>query len=52
MATSEEVTQYAGASCATVSRAFNRLAPVSVETRMRVQLVERQSTGTALKETQ
>ena len=52
MATSEEVTQYAGASRATVSQAFNRSARVSVETRMRVQLVERQSTGTALKETQ
>ena len=52
MATSEEVTQYAGASCATVSRAFNRSARVSVETRTRVQLVERQSTGPVPKETQ
>lgn len=47
MATSEEVTQYVRALRATVSRALNALAHISVETRAHVQLVVRKSTGHA-----
>jgi DNA-binding LacI/PurR family transcriptional regulator len=50
MATSEEVTQYVRASRATVSRALNALARVSIETRTRVQFIVRKSTGPVAKE--
>jgi hypothetical protein len=52
MATSEEVTQHVRASRATGSRTLNALAHLSVETRVRIQLVVRKSTGPAPKEMQ